>query len=390
MTEWQDNDLMSTGFPRTARTLTRESPVLATVTVVCAIVLLGAWGAWLVLARVSLTETSSSARLEVLRATHPVESSVAGRVVETRVVLDASIAQGDVLVRLDASVERLALDEARAKIAAVEPQLEALRAQADAERHALDAYRAQLSADLAEARSRVHEAEITARAGRIEAERSERLFAENLVSDAERQRARTEAERQAAAESTARAHLEKLRRESSTGVEDRRSRIVSLDREVAGLASQLASLEAAIPGLEHAMEVRTIRAPAAGRIGETANVRVGQVLAEGAHLATIVATGDLRVVASFPPTAIGRATRGQRARVRLDAFPWTEYGALHATVTNVATELRDGQVRIELTVDSATETRIPLQHGLAGAVDVTIEQTSPAKLVLRAAGKLGT
>jgi membrane fusion protein (multidrug efflux system) len=138
------------------------------------------------------------------------------------------------------------------------------------------------------------------------------------------------------------------------------------------------------------MERRTIRAPAAGHVGETANVRVGQVLAEAAHVATIVASGDLRVVAGFAPAAFGRVRPGQRARIRLDAFPWTEYGALRATVANVATEVHDGEARIELTVDPASATRIPMQHGLPGQVDVTVEETSPASLVLRAAGRLGT
>lgn len=381
---------MSTPFPRTTRSLAGESPVVIRVTLVCALLLLGAWCSWLAFARVPLYESSSSARLEVVRATHPVETSVQGRVTETRVALDAVVAEGDVLVRIDSSREALALEEARTKIGGVAPQLDALRKQVEAERRALGAYRAQLSADLVEAQSLVNEAEIMARAGKLEAQRSDALFAENLVSDADRQRAHAEAERRSAAAATARAQLEKLRRQSSTGAEDRQSRIVALDREVAGLAAQLDALEASIPTLEHALEAKTIRAPAAGRIGETANVRLGQVLAEGAHIATIVASGDLRVVASFAPTAMGRVRRGQSARVRLDAFPWTEYGALRATVTDVATELRDGQTRIELTIEPSSETRIPLQHGLPGVVDVTIEQTSPAKLVLRAAGKLGT
>ena len=43
-----------------------------------------------------------------------------------------------------------------------------------------------------------------------------------------------------------------------------------------------------------------------------------------------------------------------------------------------------------VTVDAASATRIPLQHGLPGKVEVTVEESTPARLVLRAAGKLGT
>jgi membrane fusion protein (multidrug efflux system) len=310
--------------------------------------------------------------------------------VEIRIALDGEVHEGDPLVRLDSSVEQLELDQTRVKIIGIGPQLEALRKEAEAERQALTAHQSQLGADLAEAESRVHEEEVMAHAGELEAERNEQLFAEKLVTDVERQRAHAEAARRKAAEATARAQLEKLRRESATGSEDRRSRIVSLDREVAGLAAQLESMKASIPSLEHAIELRTIRAPGAGRVGETAGVRIGQVLAQGAHIATVVASGDLRVVASFPPTAFGRVRAGQSARVRLDAFPWAEYGMLRATVSQVATELHEGQARIELTVDRRSAQRIPLQHGLPGRVDVAVEETTPMRLVLRAAGKLGT
>jgi membrane fusion protein (multidrug efflux system) len=377
-------------FPQTARLLARESPALAALTLASTVALLGAWCAWFSLAHVAVYESSEQARLEVLRASHPVEAPVAGRVVEVRIALDGEVHEGDPLVRLDSSAEQLELDQTRAKIAGIGPQLEALRKGVEAERQALTAHQSQLSADLAEAESRLHEQEIMAHAGELEAERNEQLFAENLVTDVERQRAYAEAARRKAAEATARAQLEKLRRESATGSEDRRSRIVSLDREVAGLAAQLESLKASIPSLEHAIELRTIRAPGAGRIGETAGVRIGQVLGQGAHIATVVAPGDLRVVASFPPTAFGRVRPGQGARVRLDAFPWAEYGMLRATVSQVATELHEGQARIELTVDRPSAQRIPLQHGLPGHVEVVVEEASPARLVLRAAGKLGT
>jgi multidrug resistance efflux pump len=381
---------MQSPFSRTARSLARESPRVVRLSLLSAVALLGGWGAWFTLARVPVYETSEQARLEVLRATHPVDTTVAGRVIEVRVLLDALVSESDVLLKLDAADEQLKLDETRARADSIAPQLKALRNAAEAERHALTAFQAQLGAQLGEAHSRVQEAEIMARAGRLEAERSDRLHATNLVSEADRERAHAEADRRVAATVTARAQLERQRRESATGAEDRRSRIVALDREAASLAAQLATLEAALPTLQFAVERRTVRAPASGRIGETANVRVGQVLGEGNHIATIVSSGDLRVVASFAPSAFGRVQPGQSARVRLDAFPSTEYGALRATVTNVARELNAGQARVELTVDTTSAPRIPLQHGLPGRVDVTVEESSPATLVLRGAGKLGT
>jgi hypothetical protein len=57
-------------------------------------------------------------------------------------------------------------------------------------------------------------------------------------------------------------------------------------------------------------------------------------------------------------------------------------------VRRVASEVRDGRVRVELGVAPDAASRIPLQHGLPGTVEVQVERLAPATLVLRAAGKL--
>jgi multidrug resistance efflux pump len=113
------------------------------------------------------------------------------------------------------------------------------------------------------------------------------------------------------------------------------------------------------------------------------------VVQEGDRLAAIVPRGDLQVVADFPPpSALGRIQPGQPARLRLEGFPWTQYGSLAATVSRVASEVRNGRVRVELSVDVDQASPIPLQHGLPGSVEVQVERVAPATLVLRTAGKL--
>jgi hypothetical protein len=57
-------------------------------------------------------------------------------------------------------------------------------------------------------------------------------------------------------------------------------------------------------------------------------------------------------------------------------------------VRRVASEVRDGRVRIELGVQPDGASPIPLQHGLPGTVEVQVERVTPAALVLRCAGKL--
>jgi membrane fusion protein (multidrug efflux system) len=56
----------------------------------------------------------------------------------------------------------------------------------------------------------------------------------------------------------------------------------------------------------------------------------------------------------------------------------------------VAGEIRNGKVRVELAVlagNAAGNSRIPLQHGIPGSVEIEVERISPAVLLLRSAGQ---
>jgi len=159
--------------------------------------------------------------------------------------------------------------------------------------------------------------------------------------------------------------------------------------ELNKLRSDQATAGVTIQRLEEEVDRRWIRAPVDGKLGEVAPLRIGMVVHEGEKLAAVVPAGKLRVVANFdPPAALGRIRPGQHARLRLEGFPWAQYGSVAATITNVASEIRDGSIRVELALDAHSDSRIPLQHGLPGSVEVEIETLSPANLVLRTAGSL--
>lgn len=103
----------------------------------------------------------------------------------------------------------------------------------------------------------------------------------------------------------------------------------------------------------------------------------------------MVPPGELRVVGYFhPQKSLGRLRQGQRARLRLHGFSWLQYGSIPVKVAQVASEPRDNWLRVELTVQTHQQSRIPLQHGLPGSVEVVTEKVTPATLVLRTAGKV--
>ena len=92
-------------------------------------------------------------------------------------------------------------------------------------------------------------------------------------------------------------------------------------------------------------------------------------------------------MAEFTPSAaLGRLRPGQSGTLRLQGFPWAQYGTISAKVTHVADEVRDGKIRVELALDPHSHSPIPFQHGLPGSVEVEVERVSPAALILRTAG----
>jgi multidrug efflux pump subunit AcrA (membrane-fusion protein) len=152
----------------------------------------------------------------------------------------------------------------------------------------------------------------------------------------------------------------------------------------------MALAEAMIRRLRHEVERRLIRAPVSGRVGESAEVRVGAVVRAADRLGAVVPPGRPRVVALFPAAAAGRIHSGQPARIRLEGFPWMQYGTLAATVADVGNEPSEGRIRVELTLAPEQPSSIPLEHGLPGSAEIEVERASPAVLVLRAAGQFLT
>jgi membrane fusion protein (multidrug efflux system) len=379
---------MPSSFSRTFRSLEVESEGRTRAALLGAALILGAWSAWFVLARLSVYVASDTAKLEVARATDPVDAPVSGRVIELNVALDAVVKEGDVLAVLDSETQRLQLAEATAKAAGIAPQLAATRETLAAEERALGDQGQQSHSAIDEARARLKEAQVAAKMQANEADRLEALRVRGAVSAIEAERARSLSEQKNAELLALRSEQSKLQHESNTNSDDRRTRISGLQREASKLDADLSALRANIDTIQHDIERRSIRATASGRLGEIGNVRLGSVLKEGERIATIVASGNLRVVAELPPaSALGRVKEGQLARVRLEGFPWTEYGDVTAQVTEVASEVRDNHARVELVILKHSSL-IPMQHGMPATVEIEVDKASPLKLVLRSAGQL--
>ena len=128
---------MSSPFSRSLRAIESERR-RGWVPVAVAASLVAAWSSWFVFARVPLYETSASARIEATAAAHSVDARMAGRAVRVNLSVGAAVRASDVLLELEADAERLALDEARARLAALDPEVASTRREIVAEERAIE------------------------------------------------------------------------------------------------------------------------------------------------------------------------------------------------------------------------------------------------------------
>ncbi len=346
------------------------------------------WVIWFVCSRVTVYEVSENARLEVDRAVYPVEAQVDGRILSSRLDIGRQVQQGEVLLELDAGAQRLKLEEEKAHLETLLPQLVTLQNELEARRKALEAQQQASRAELSEARARQREAQAALAYAAEEQARLEPLVAKQAISELEFHRARTEHEKQRAGMEALAQDADRLRSERLSQQSQGQAEVARIERERASVEGQISTSKARIVSLTHELEQFVLRAPASGQVGEVAPLQPGSEVRRGERLAVLIPPGQLRIVADFPPSrALGRIRPGQTARLRLQGFPWTEYGTLTATVSTLASEARDGKVRVVCQLQPGGSSSIPLQHGLPGTLEVSVDDLSPAMLVLRAAGQ---
>jgi multidrug resistance efflux pump len=380
---------MASSFQSVNQSLRLDRGILSTGAMITAVLLLGAWLVWAFSARVTQYEVSDTARLEVAGAAYPVQANAGGRLVESQLVLGREVRGGDVLVELDSKDERLSLAQEQTHFAALGPELAALRSQMRAEEEGGASERAVLRYSTGGAQAQYRQAQAQAALAEQEAGRAARLRADGLISVAEAERAKADALSKRDAAEGMKVGVARLRPELQVRDEDRDVRLKELLEDIAKVEAEAGASAANCKRLEYELQKRSIRAPITGRLSECAQVHPGAHIVEGQQLGVILPSSKLQLVAEFEPAAaFGKIRPGQSAIVRLQGFPWAQFGTLRAHVADVAGEISDGKVRVELAVDAAGQSRIPLQHGMPGSVEVEVGRTSPALLLLRSAGKV--
>ncbi len=380
---------MGIAFSRTTRALNADRGAGSKVLIIAALILIAAWAAWFIFGRVTVYQVSRAAHIEVASSSREITALPGGRLIASGLFIGRRVKAGDVLAELDSQEAKLRLAEAEARLAGYPERLAALHRAQSSSSQARAGTEIAGSAELSAARARTREAQTSADFNRGAADRQKADAESGGSAQIDADRAAAEARRAASAAEAMRHDETRIAGDSSARRADREADSARLSASIATEESNRAALEQEVAQLRYELESRKIRAPGDGVIGEVMAVKLGEVLAAGQRLATIIPDGTLHVVAAFDPaTGLGRLTTGQTARLRLDGFSWAQYGDFPATVERVAGEANGNMLRVELLMPRREHEELPLRHGMTGHVDVAIEQVSPAVLVLRAIGQI--
>lgn len=373
---------MAYDFRQSLRSVAPPRHALAVIaTTLC---LLIAWGLWFAYGKVTVYVTAAASRIEVEGAPIPLESAVDGRVLSVALQLGAHVQKGDILLVLDAREAELKRAEQQAQQRAAAARLTALAQQIGAAKDALAQFQRLASVSHGEAAARSRAASAAADLADGEAQRGERLFASSTIAAAEYQRLSSTAVRQRATSEAMEFGMHRSVYEARVGESERAAALGSLKAEQYRIEGEQAERAANIHLLEIEIDKHTLRAPCAGTIGSVTPTAVGARLRAGTGLGSLVPASNLQLVAQLSAAeALGRVHTGQRARLRLDGFPWTQFGTVELSVARIAEEASAGKVRTEFTTSRASARRIPLQHGLSGSVEIEVDHVTPAWLVMR-------
>lgn len=372
---------MSGSFGNTTRALDADRSRGGRVAIAVVALLAAGWLAWMLIARVSVYQTTSKARLEVSPMPSQVGAPIGGRITDVELTVGARVNAGDVLVVLDPGTLPVERARAAAQLEALAPERASLEKEIAAEAKTIDAGDASGRAAVREQLAKGRAADLDVAHAEAELARITALVGKGVSAQVELDQARADLAQKRGAREALGHSTDALSAAERERDSQRRAATAELERQRALLDGRIAMAKSEVARLELELSLHTIRAPIAGVLGSIATLQVGATLAVGTQIASVVPAGELRVVADYDPSAIGWLAPGQHGRLKLDGYPWTRWGTVGATVTRVATEVQGGTLRVELALEPGAQ--MPLAHGMTGQLDVEVEQIHPATLVIR-------
>ncbi|MGD0837347.1 MAG: HlyD family secretion protein [Polyangia bacterium] len=338
----------------------------------------------------------------------PVAARVSGQVRQRLVDENHRVKKGDIIILIDdadfaARAEEAAaeLETARAQAAAADAQVQVVEASAKGGfQSARASYSgsslgvANATAQLAVARAGLERAKAEARKGEIDLERTKRLVAANALPRERLDNDQVAYDASQAALAQARAQVaaaQEMQGVAGTRVQEARGRLDQTSPIAAQIGAARANADLAharIKVSEAALELAKLQlsytkvTAAEDGLVTRVSAQPGQMIQVGQPVAELVPDRTY-VVANFKETQVGRMRPGQRAVVRIDAFPGREFeakveslsGGTGARFSLLPPDNASGNFvkvvqRVPVRIAWAGDPGVPLQAGLSTEVTV--------------------
>ena len=239
---------------------------------------------------------------------------VSGAVREVRVANTQSVRKGDILVVIDPEDARIVADRAQAEYAQAQRQLAETRATGGA----LKAQLEQKVSDIARAQAELQAAQAAFEKARVDLQRRDKLAGAGAVSGDELTSARNSfanAQAQLAVARSGVAQARAARVAASQSYAANQALVQGSDADNPDVVAARARYEAA----KLDMRRTVIRAPVDGVIAQR-NVQIGQRVAPGVAIMTVVPLTSMYVDANFKEGQLGKVKIGQPARLTADLY----------------------------------------------------------------------
>ncbi len=228
----------------------------------------------------------------------PVSAEVKGQVVKVCIEDNQVVAAGDLLFEIDPKDYRLALESRQKALATQEAELEKVQAAIN------EAHK-----KVAQTRANLAEAEVKEKFAATDKDRYGALIDSGAVSRRQYDNTRTQWQLAEAA-----------RKAAESAVAGAEAAVKTLQAGLAAQQSRIGEAAEAVRLAELDLARTEVRAPMAGRVSRK-NVDVGKYVGVGQPLLAIVDTKDVWVAANYKENQIGRIRPGQKADIKIDAYP---------------------------------------------------------------------
>ncbi|MET3926067.1 HlyD family secretion protein [Devosia sp. 2618] len=319
-------------------------------------------GAWFYLTGGRYEETDNA---YVQQPKVSLSADVAGRVSQVNVVENQHVQAGDVLFMLDPQPYRIAVSQANAALATARVNVE------------------ELKVSYGTAQAQLASAQQTVEIRQAAFDRQTSLVSQGV---------------------NANSTLD----DSKLALQQAQAAVALADQQVAGAAAALGgdpnivtdqhpAVLQAMAALEQAqrnLDKSTVEAPASGIVANVSSLNVGQFIAAGTTIASLVQTDDTWIQANFKETQLGDLVVGQPVEIKVDAYPTVLHGTVQSLGAATGSEFSlipaqnatgnwvkvVQRLPVHVTIDAASDLAL-LKTGMSATVTVDTGRSTLDKLM---------